>query len=181
MTGWTKALAGISATLLLAVTPPAVARQVDVVDKPQDNQSPGLDIVTVNAQNNDRAVEVTVTFSRVLRGDLIVSVLARGTDRSDGVRIVSERRPRTGDETYLLPIAFGRGGTLRCRGLTGVWNSDADTVVLRMPSRCLVRGNYGAVRFAVLTEQAGQGGGDVDWAPEDATGDIDSTEYVPRG
>jgi len=65
MTGWTKALAGISATVLatalLAVTPPAVAQQVEVVDKPQDNQLPGLDIVTVNAQNNDRAVEVTVS------------------------------------------------------------------------------------------------------------------------
>ncbi len=61
MTGWTRALAGISATLLLAVTPPAVAQQVDVVDKPQDNERPGLDIVTVNAQNNDRAVEVTVS------------------------------------------------------------------------------------------------------------------------
>lgn len=47
-----------------------------------------------------------------------------------------------------------------------------------MPSRCLQRGNYGAVRFSVLTEDSGA---DIDWAPEDATGDIDSTEYVPRG
>ena len=135
----------------------------------------------LRAQNNDRAVDVTVTFSRVLRGDVIVSVQARGTDRRDGVRIVSERRPQLGDDTYLLPIAFGRGGTLRCRGLTGTWDPDAETVALRMPSRCLERGNYGAVRFAVLTEQAGPGGADVDWAPEDATGEIDSTAYIPRG
>ena len=179
MTGWTKALAGISATLLLAVTPPAVAQQVEVVDKPQDNEVPGLDIVTVNAQNNDRAVEVTVTFSRVLRGDLFVSVRARGTN--DGVRIVSKRRPQTGDETYLLPGSFGgRGGAIRCRDLTGTWDPNAETMELRMPSRCLVRGNYGAVRFSVLTEQAG-GAADVDWAPEDVTGEIDSTAWIPRG
>lgn len=99
MTAWTKALAGISATLLLAATPPAVAQQVDVIDKPQDNAGPGLDIVTVNAQNNDRAVKATVMFTRVLRGELAFSIRARGTESNDGVRIISKRRPQTGDET----------------------------------------------------------------------------------
>ncbi len=178
MTGWTKALAGISATLLLAVTPPAVAQQVDVVDEPRDNQVPGLDIINVNAQNNDRAVKVTLTFRRAVRGELIVSIHARGTNTNDGVRIISKRRPQTGDETYLLRGAFSRGGTLRCRGLTGQWDPVAETAVLRMPSRCLQRGDYGAVRFGVLTEDVGE---DVDWAPEDASGELDSTEYVPRG
>jgi hypothetical protein len=47
-----------------------------------------------------------------------------------------------------------------------------------LPSRCLRGGDYGAIRFAVLTER---GSGDTDVAPESANGDIGVSGWIPRG
>ena len=49
--------------------------------------------------------------------------------------------------------------------------------MLRMPSGCLHHGDFGAVRFAVLTEGA-RGGGDTDDAPDARRG---VTPWLPRG
>lgn len=51
---------------------------------------------------------------------------------------------------------------------------------LRLPSRCLLDGDYGAVRGWFLTEEL-NGGGDVDYAPDAADETLDVTSWVPRG
>jgi hypothetical protein len=57
------------------------------------------------------------------------------------------------------------------------WDADTDVAKLRMPAHCLAGGEYGAVRFALLTELTD----DTDYAPETAGGSITSTDWVPRG
>jgi hypothetical protein len=48
---------------------------------------------------------------------------------------------------------------------------------MRMPSRCLQDGDYGAIRFSVLTEREA----DTDLAPERPNGTLRSSAWLPRG
>ena len=60
------------------------------------------------------------------------------------------------------------------------WDDAKDVAVVRLPSRCLDEGDYGAVRFKVLTEI----GSDTDLMP-DQTGPNDNvfpwSHWVARG
>ena len=95
--------------------------------------------------------------------------------------MISEYRPGGTTENFVLAGAFtdrGAGGrALQCRGFRVRWSDEEPVVTLRMPSRCLDDGDYGAIRFAVLTER----GADVDFAPETPRGDVSVSAWVPRG
>jgi len=172
------ATVAITVGALLSWLPSAHAQSLTLTDPAGDTSRSGLDITTVKVRNRDHAVIAKVSFVDAVRGDLIVSLTAR---HGPGVRIISKHRPQAGDSTFLLPGSFAKAGArLPCRGLTGAWDDDLETVKVRMPSRCLAEGNYGAIRFAVLTEPA-KGGGDVDCAPERANGDISHSAWIPRG
>ncbi len=159
--------------LTLSAAPAGAATQI-VTDPSDDAAGRGLDVTRVAVHNQDRRVVVRVRFVEAVRGDLIVSVDPRG---ARGVRLVSEHRPGGTTTSYVLPWAFTDAAarrTVPCRGFRVRWDLEAETARLVMPSRCLRGGDYGAIRFAVLTERRG---GDVDFAPESPE---DST-WIPRG
>lgn len=161
---------------LLTIAAPAAADQVALPDPVGDTDDRGLDITTVEVRNRDRAVVAVLGFHRVTRGEIIVGVKARG---GAGVRIVNEHRPQGQDRTYVVRGALRRGveGDT-CPAASAVWDLEARTATLRLPSRCLDGGDYGAVRAAVLTEQDA---GDVDWAPERGNGEPSYTGWIDRG
>lgn len=165
------------ATALIAV--PATAQQLAVDDATGDASRSGLDITSATVANRDSGILATVSFAEVKSGRLIVSIDRR---RGRGVALVSTHRPGP-DRDFVVRGSFTDkkiGRRLACRGFSVTWDDKADTARLRLPARCLHRGNYGAVRFAVLTEQR-TGGGDVDYAPQTRQGDIGSSAWVPRG
>ena len=154
---------------VLAIASPALAAQVTISDPAGDSAGPGLDITSATIDNRDYAVVVTASFVEDHKGTVIVAVDTRGRLP---VRIISEH-PRSGaDKTYLL----GRSRELPCDGLTSSWDRGAAEIRLRMPSRCLNDGNYGAIRSWVLTEPLGDGS-DVDLAPDGA----ELTDWISRG
>ncbi len=172
------ALATIVSVVLGAA--PAVAQQTSVDDAPGDASNHDLDITRVTVQNLDHSVVVKVRFVASVRGDLIVSLDPR-QDR--GLRMISEYDPVGHTDNFLLGRAFTdhRGGqdAVPCKGFRVRWSADEPTVTMRMPSHCLAGGDYGAVRFAALTE--GASGGDADGAPQRPNGDVGSSAWVPRG
>lgn len=54
------------------------------------------------------------------------------------------------------------------------------TVRIRLPSRCVLAGDYGAIKAWALTEVF-HGAADVDYAPEQPDGDLAWTDWIPRG
>ncbi|CAA9395611.1 MAG: hypothetical protein AVDCRST_MAG32-2606 [uncultured Nocardioides sp.] len=170
--------AGTTAALVLGVAP-AHAEGVTFDDPQGDASGRGGDIVRTTVRNLDRAVVVKVQLAGAVRSDVIVSVDPRG---ASGVRLISDYRGDRPTRSFVLPGAFsdrrpGRSDA-DCGGLRVRWNDDRDTVVMRLPSRCLQGGDYGAIRLAVLTEN---GTGDADSAPAPERGDIGSSAWVSRG
>ena len=167
------------ASLVLVGSGPASALRSAVVDPAGDASGPGLDITRAVVRNGERAVVARVTFSEAVRGDLIVSIDPR---RARGVRLVSEHRPAGVTRSYALRGAFtdqgGFAGRVDCPGFRVEWDTDTEVARMRLPSRCLRGGDYGAIRFSVLTER---GGGDTDFAPEGGGGDIGSSDWISRG
>jgi len=168
-----------SALSLLVLTHPTAQAQSLTLDDPVGDAYNGqLDITGVTVANKDRRVVARVTLAEMDRGYVIVSVDRR---RGQGVRLVAHRAGDGDVRGSLYAGAFTDRGagldTVRCDGLDVTWDDDASRVTLRMPSRCWNGGNYGAVRYAVLTER----GPDSDWAPADEEGEIGSSAWVPRG
>ncbi len=158
---------------LVGPSAPAMAVGLLFPDPVGDAAGRGLDITDVTVRNRDRAITAHVTFKRVMRGDLIVGVRTR-TDH--GAVLISLHRPVRGDRNFVQDT----GG--RCRGFTVTWDADAETAAMRMPARCLRGGNYGAVRFFVLTEDSPHRLGDIDLAPN-VRGNQQTpwSDWVPRG
>ncbi len=177
MTRWrTIAAAGLSLALL-AVAAPAQAQHVTVVDAAGDasgdpSQPPGLDITSVNFANHDHAIITTLTFTRDRTGTIIVAVKAR--DHGVVAVVVSKHRRQGPDRTF----EFGHAA---CNGLSSDWNRTAATLRLRLPARCVLNGNYGAIKSWALIEGL-HDGADVDYAPESRDGsNIAYTDWIPRG
>lgn len=109
---------------------------------------------------------------------MIVSVDPRA---AKGVRLIAVRKKDGTLRSYLVPGAFTDRGNLgsgpTCPGADIKVRWRARSVRLVMPSKCLHHGNYGAIRFAVLTEN----GADSDYAPETRSGDLGSSRWLPRG
>jgi len=160
----------------LAVAAPALAATGSLDDPAGDATQNGLDITRAALDNDDRRIVVRVRFDELKKSDLIVSVDPRG---ARGLRMVSEYDPDGETKNYLLPSAFsdkgGRGEAApECPGFRVRWNDASSRATLRLPSTCLQDGDYGAVRFAVLTER----GADADYAPEGRRG---VSGWIARG
>ncbi len=174
MVNRSRVLAACAAVLSLGVAAPVTAA-VGPLDDPTGDAGGGLDVVHSTLDNRDRSIRITVRFDEAERGDLIVSVDPRG---ARGVRLVSEYRPAGKTKSFVVAGAFTDkrlGGVVKCPGFKVRWNADTDRARLTLPSTCLQDGDYGAVRFSVLTERAS--GGDADLAPDDET----SSAWIPRG
>jgi hypothetical protein len=168
------AAAALAATLVLI---PAVAdaQHVTVVDAPGDTGAPGLDITSVRFGNRDHAIFTTMTFTRDRPGKVIVAI---GTKDQKFAAIIGSRHRQQGpDQTFL---SSRRGAHRSCPGLASEWKRQSATLQLRLPARCVQRGNYGAIRAWLLTEPL-HSGGDTDYAPETRRGSITFTNWIPRG
>lgn len=155
----------------------AQGARLSVPDPAGNYTGPGLDITSAQVRNRDSAVVATVAFDRDVRGDVIVSLDAR---RGSGLRIVHRHRLERRDRTFVVPGSFHQpgGSSEGCRGVSGDWHPRSASMTLRLPARCLDDGNYGAVRFAVLTEGRR---GDTDYTPEARRENSGVSEWIARG
>jgi hypothetical protein len=159
---------------LLTATSPAHAQQLAVDDAAGDILDPGLDITKVTFHNRDRAVVANFEFVSDRRGTVIVFVKAR---HGSNVRMVSQHPAEGPDKTLFL--AGRKVG--HCEGLSTDWDRRAATLKMRMPSRCLDEGNYGAIRNWALIEGYRSQSSDVDYAPEGPRGSLRVTDWIARG
>jgi hypothetical protein len=153
----------LSVGLILGVAPAAQAAEETLTDLANDHSRPGLDIVGAVVTNDDHAVTVTMNFRADRNGYAVVGLKAR--DRGL-LRIVGRHEVDGADRDFLLDA----DGRVRCAGLTSTWA--ATTVTLTVPSPCLWRGSYGAVRAPWLLTEA-PGHADVDVAGP--------THWIARG
>jgi hypothetical protein len=180
MTSRAARVAVLSSALSLALlaAPAANAQRLAVDDPSGDAPNGELDITRASLANRDYRLVARVTFADNERGDVIVGVDRR---HGTGIRMVAHRSADGSVRGRLLPIAFtdhDAGSDVTCRRLMVSWDDDRSRVTLRMPSRCWNDGDYGAVRYAVLTERRGA---DSDWAPEGPDGEDDTSAWVARG
>src|SRR4051794_31897211 len=100
-------------------TAPALADTTTVKDPGNDAvtgpEGPGLDITGARFDNGTQRVTVTVSFAALHRGDLVVSVAARG---GGGLRLVSYYRPGGKVRSFVLAGSFDdvSRGRVACRG-----------------------------------------------------------------
>jgi hypothetical protein len=179
MTGWKISAVTTMAATLTLMAGPAAAQQTAVSDPAGDAAGRGLDFTRVAVANRDHRIVVRARFVQTRRGDLIVSIDPRG---ASGVRLVSEYRPNGTTTNYVVPGAFtartSDPPTVACPRFTVVWRPARDLARMTMPSKCLHEGDYGAVRFAFLSER---GGGDTDYGPATQEGELGSSRFIPRG
>jgi hypothetical protein len=173
-----SAVALLAATLALSPGP-AMAQRAAVTDPAGDAAGRGLDFIRVSVANRDHRIVVRARFVQARRGDLIVSIDPRG---ASGVRLISEYRPNGTTTNYVAPGAFtartAGPPTVACPRFTVVWRPARDLARMTMPSKCLHGGDYGAVRFAFLSERSG---GDTDYGPATQDGELGSSRFIPRG
>jgi hypothetical protein len=167
--------------LVLLWAAPASAQQLAIGDPQGDVGINTLDIISVTLHNDDRSVLAAIEVEDATRdGNLTVSVDPRG---GPGVRIVSRFRATGGTKSYVLRKAFSDPGTstkkVRCKVRLGHdWSGAGNPVItLRIPSRCLAGGNYGALRFGAVSQL----GGDRDITPFDRRGRLSASDWVARG
>jgi hypothetical protein len=153
----------LSVGLTLGLVPAAQAAEETLTDLANDHARPGLDIVGAVVANDDRAVTVTMNFRADRDGYAVVGLKAR--DRGL-LRVVARHDVDGADRDFLLDA----DGRVRCAGLTSTWA--AATVTFTVPSTCLWRGSYGAVRAPWLLTEA-LGPADVDVAGP--------THWIARG
>jgi hypothetical protein len=164
-------VAGGIAAACLTVAAPAQAQSLRFTDPVGDTPGHGMDIVAATIRNGDRGVSTTVWFEQVMRGELIIGLRSHtGT-----TTVVSQHRPQRTDRSFLVTDEKSP-----CRGLRVDWDHAADKATVRVPSRCLDEGNYGALRAFVLTEDDRRSG-DIDLAPESADREWHWTRRIPRG
>jgi hypothetical protein len=158
---------------LQVLASPAWAGEVTVEDAAGDGEKGDrLDMTTAGLSNRDHALVVDVSFVKAAAGDLGVWVKARGAKRRDQVLVASIHRPKAGDRNFVR--AAGEEET--CAGLRVAWDHDADTAQVRLPSKCFLGGDYGAVAVRVITEI----GSDADFT-DDGAGKWTWTDWAPRG
>lgn len=165
-------------TLLVGAAAPVTAASL-AFDDPRGDAYGGLDVTHVKVGNNDHGVVVLVQVEEVRTGSVVVSL-----DRRKGLgrTVVTQRRADGKVSAFVLRGSFAdrfTGERVRCSRLAATWDAQADTVRLRMPSVCLDRGDYGALRSVVLAEDPG--GSDSDLAPAGPEDDFVWTGWVPRG
>ncbi len=154
---------------------PVQARHLSVTDAGRDTWRTGLDITGVQIGNNDQAVVAQVRLANAVRGRVIVSVEAR---RGSGLRLLHLHRPGRRDRTAVMRGPLMLLPQSACPRASGTWHARTRSVTLRLPSRCLDAGQYGAVRISVLTERPR--GADVDAAPQKSNRQPTVTRWIRR-
>jgi hypothetical protein len=158
---------------MVLVSGSALAQTVSVSDPAGDGlKGHRLDITEVKVANRDHAIITTISFVRVAHGDLGVAMKARGDRRKQLVGVTSVHRA-SGDTNLFRTFA----GVQKCKGLSVTWDATTNRVRVRVPSRCLDNGNYGALKVKAITEI----GSDADVAPKDPKGNWRWTEWASRG
>jgi hypothetical protein len=84
------------------------------------------------------------------------------------ITVSNDDRPKGTTKNYILSSSTPRRS---CDGFRVVWRPARNLVRMTMPSRCQHRGDYGALRFAFLTER---NAADIDFSS-------DWSEFIPRG
>lgn len=151
--------------LAIGLAPAASAAELTVTDPSRDNTANGLDIVSGVLENGDNTLSGTVSFRTDRDGALIVGLKAH--DRGL-IRVVSKHREGGGSRSVLID----NDGRVNCDGLVVRWNAKAGSARFSVPSTCLWKGNYGAVRPWFLTEGL-DSGSDIDVAT--------TQDFVARG
>jgi hypothetical protein len=143
------AIAVVLAATLLGVPASAHARSVVVEDGAGDTIDPGLDITSAAFKNRERAVVVTVTFTRDRRGEVIVAIDRR---KRPFVRLVSLHRRHGPDNTFMIT----QSSPDACHRVSSDWDRANGVLRLRMPAGCLGDGDYPNVdRSSQLRSSAG--------------------------
>jgi hypothetical protein len=171
MPKWRAAAAASLVLGLLTLTVPAQAQYVAVADKAGDASRPGLDITRVAFANRDHAIVARFRFVHDARGTVIVAVRTR--DHRLAQLVISQHRQLGHDRTFLI-------GHPPCPGLSSTWRRSAARLTLRLPARCVLVGDYGAIKAWALIEGL-HSGADVDYAPQAPQGNIAFTPWIPRG
>jgi hypothetical protein len=161
------------ASCVVLVSGSALGQTVRVSDPAGDGlKGRSLDITAVRVANRDHAIVVTISVVQVVRGDLGVRMRARGDDHRETAAVLSTHRAHH-DTNRLFTVA----GEQPCRGLRVRWDRTQEQVRVRVPSRCVDDGNYGALRVKVIFEI----GSDADVAPQGPHGGWRYTDWVSRG
>jgi hypothetical protein len=170
MSRWKLSTVAMLATTVTLLPGRVEAQEAAVSDPAGDTLARGLDVTRVKVANNDYSIVTTVRFVETRRGELIVFVDPRGAH--PGVTMVSRYRPHGTTRNFVLSnTADDNTPRVRCPGFRVAWRPAKDLARMRLPSRCLRRGNYGAIRFAFLTERDAA---DIDFSPE-------FSPFIPRG
>ncbi len=154
----------------------AHAESLAISDPSGDATGP-LDITGATFDNGPSRVVVTVSVDRVSTGNLAVNVQPRG---GPGLVLGAFRRPTRPHLIRAFEGNFGGEVETRvpCRGLTARWNTRKATVRISLPARCLAHGEYGDLRFLLLSED--RDNNDSDLAPARG-GTYHPTRWIARG
>jgi hypothetical protein len=128
-----------------ALAPAALAAELTITDPTQDTNRGGLDIVSGVLNNGDYVMSGTVSFRKDVDGTVIVGLKARDKGL---MRVVSRHQAGGSSNARLLD----RNGRIACDGLVVQWNYPDASMTFSLPSTCVWKGNYGAVRPWYLTE-----------------------------
>jgi hypothetical protein len=140
----------VSITTLVVASPPAVAADLVRTDPAHDTERPGLDIVSAAVTNTDHEVTALIGFATDRRG---TTVLGLATDDRAVHRVVYTNDGYGHEGITLL----GRGGARPCPRMTGTWEASGPLLRISVPSTCLWRGRFGAIRAWVSTERLNTG------------------------
>jgi hypothetical protein len=170
MSRWKISAVAVFAATLALLPGRAVAQEATMSDPAGDTLARGLDVTRVKLANNDHSIVTTVRFVETRRDELIVFLDPRG--RHPGVTMVSQYRPKGTTRNFVLSNApSDERPRVRCPGFEVVWRPARDLARMTLPSTCLRHGDYGAVRFAFLTERDAA---DIDFSSE-------MSPFIPRG
>ena len=127
----------------------------------------GLDITDAVFHNSNNALHIDLVFAHDRPGDIIAAVKLKGGSLLDPYRAFL-----VGTDGARVPCRNVNAGSSGNEFEARFW--------VRIPSRCLDGGDYGAVRHWVRTEKF-RSGADVDHAPEKPNRAITFTRVIPRG
>lgn len=152
----------------------AVAQTVSFSDPAGDGlKGTHLDMTSIDVANRDHVIVITISFVKVSHGDLLLSIKQRGQAPSRQAGVTSSHRAR-GDKNRL----YGSTGVEKCKGFKVTWEAALSRVRVRVPSRCLTHGDYGAIKTQAATSV---GGFTADAAPKTPKGKWGWTDWVSRG
>jgi hypothetical protein len=133
---------------------------------------PGLDIRGMSFANRDHAIVTTLTFKRDRRGVALVGIRTR---RGKLTTTIESRHRRHGlDHTFVQQGA-------PCKHVTARWQRRPAQVTIRLPARCLHKGDFGALRMASATTLLSNDSRAIDYAPQRRDGSVLFTDWIPRG